>query len=250
MGISAVVIALNEAENLPLSLPPLLRVADEVLVIDTGSQDQSLQIAQDLGARVLQKAWMGYSATKNWANQQAKHPWILSVDADEVLSPELEAAILALQPTLGTAYALDRLNYYCGRPIHHSGWYPDWKVRLFNRNEIHWEGDYVHEELAIPATHQTQQIAGKLHHYSYKTNEDHWARIERYAQLSAQKLQAKGKKSGFFKRLFSPPARFLRTLILKRAFLDGAVGWKIASRNAYMVRRKYQILAALNKKAD
>lgn len=248
MGISAVVIALNEAENLPLTLPPLLRVAQEVLVVDTGSTDQTAVIARSLGARVIETHWLGYSATKNWANEQAQHDWILSIDADEVLSPELEASILQWSPQAETVFSLDRLNYYCGQAIQHSGWYPDWKVRLFDRRSVHWEGNYVHEDLRIPSTHQTAKLPGKLHHYSYQTSEDHWERIERYAHLSAQKLLAKGKTNVGFKRLFSPPARFFRTLILKRSFLDGKAGWTIAVRNAYMVRRKYQILAELLKK--
>ncbi|MEM1218987.1 MAG: glycosyltransferase family 2 protein [Bacteroidota bacterium] len=243
MGISAVVIALNEAENLPLSLPPLLRVAQEVLVVDTGSTDQTIAIARSLGARVIETPWLGYSATKNWANKQAQYNWILSIDADEVLSPELETSILQWSPRPKTVYSLDRLNYYCGQAIYHSGWYPDWKVRLFDRQSVQWEGNYVHEDLAIPVGKQTLNLIGKLHHYSYQNSQDHWERIERYAHLSAQKLLAKGKTKVTFKRLFSPTARFLRTLILKRSFLDGKAGWTIAVRNAYMVRRKYQILA-------
>jgi len=248
MGISAVVIALNEAENLPLTLPPLLRVAQEVLVVNTGSTDQTAAIARSLGARVIETPWRGYSATKNWANEQAQHNWILSIDADEVLSPELEASIRQWGPQDNTVFSLDRLNYYCGKPIHHSGWYPDWKVRLFDRRIVQWEGDFVHEELQIPESYQRIKLTGKLHHYSYQTSADHWERIERYAHLSAQKLLARGKTNITFKRLFSPPARFLRTLLLKRSFLDGKAGWTIAVRNAYMVRRKYQILAELMKK--
>ncbi|MEO1715152.1 MAG: hypothetical protein AAFU60_17620, partial [Bacteroidota bacterium] len=123
-----------------------------------------------------------------------------------------------------------------------------WTIRRSKRRTFQWEGDFVHEELQIPESYQRIKLTGKLHHYSYQTSADHWERIERYAHLSAQKLLARGKTNITFKRLFSPPARFLRTLLLKRSFLDGKAGWTIAVRNAYMVRRKYQILAELMKK--
>ncbi|MCB0643602.1 MAG: glycosyltransferase family 2 protein, partial [Phaeodactylibacter sp.] len=150
-----------------------------------------------------------------------------------------------LQLQENTVYALDRFTNYCGTWVRHSGWYPDWKVRLFDRRRVQWQGDFVHETLLIPAEFKEVRLFGKLLHYSYRSSEDHWQRIERYARLSAEKLFHRGKKPSPVKKYVSPAARFLRTFFLKKGFLDGKVGWRLSRRNAYMVRRKYQILEEL-----
>ena len=243
LPISAVIIARDEAGQIEACLRPLLRVADEVLVVDSGSRDDTVERCRQLGARVLESKWQGYAQTKNFGNHQARHDWILSVDADEVLSEELEENLRKLQLQPGHAYSLDRLTNYCGRWIRHSGWYPDWKVRLFDRRTTEWTGDYVHETLRFDRPPVIERLAGRLYHYSYRTSGEHWARIERYAQLAAEELLASGKKVPFWKPWLSPPARFLRTLLLKRAFLDGRAGWTIAWRNGYLVWRRYRLIS-------
>lgn len=245
LPVTAVVITLNEASNIEACLRPLLACCAEVLVADSGSTDGTPEQAEQLGARVLRTEWRGYAQTKNKANEAARHDWILSIDADEVLSGELEKHLRSLPLQEKTVYALDRFTNYCGTWVRHSGWYPDWKVRLFDRRAVRWEGDFVHETLSIPADFSEVRLSGKLFHYSYRSSEDHWNRIERYARLSAEKLFDKGKRPNVFKQLFSPPARFLRTFFLKKGFLDGRVGWRLSLRNAYMVRKKYQILKDL-----
>ncbi len=246
--LSAVVITYNEAENIEACVSALCRVAQEVLVVDSQSTDQTQEIARKAGAKVLETEWQGYSKTKNFANQQASFDWILSIDADEVLSEELILSLLNLVPDPKKVYALDRLTNYCGQWIRHSGWYPEWKIRLFNRKISHWEGAFVHEKLQHQKAVTTERLHGKLFHYSYKTSEDHLQRIRKYARLSAMELQAKGKKSNFLKRWISPSIRFLKTLLFKKAFLDGKNGWIISKRNAYLVHLKYTILSDLNRK--
>lgn len=240
--ISAVVITLNEASNIEACVKALRQVTDDVVIVDAYSADGTPALAEALGARVVQTEWVGYSHNKNLGNQAARHDWILSIDADEALSEELIQSLKALQPQAGAVYELDRLTNYCGKWIRHSGWYPDWKVRLFDRREVRWQGDYVHETLAVPKGFRTVRLKGKLLHYSYKTRSDHWQRIERYAALAAQEMHARGKRATWVKLYLSPAMRFLRTLLLNQAFLDGWAGWVISWSGARLVYRKYRKL--------
>jgi len=243
LSISAVIITKNESTNIARCIQAVQQVAKEVLIIDAYSTDETVAIAQALRATVLQKKWLGYAQNKNYGNEAAQYDWILSIDADEVLSPPL---ITTLQNTVlenNTVYAINRLVNYDGQWVKHSGWHPDWKVRLFNRQTTQWqETDIVHERLVYPKTTRQLQLPGVLYHYSYKNSADHWQRIEQYAQLSAQQLAQEGKKATFIKRYLSPIARFFKTFFIKKGFLDGRLGWTISCRNAYLVYRKYQIL--------
>lgn len=246
-NISAVIITKNEAEHIGRCIKALQAVTDDILVIDAYSSDQTVQIAQELGARVIQKKWVGYGHNKNIGNQLAHHDWVLSIDADEVLSAELIQSLQQLSLQNNMVYSINRLVNFGGQWIRHSGWHPDWKVRLFNRKIVQWdEQALVHEQLIIPKNFNTKRLPGLLHHYSYKNDTDHWQRIEQYAQLAAQQLNRKGKKVSFIKLYLSPIARFFRTYFLKKGFLDGSIGWKISYRNAYLVYRKYNLLRAMN----
>lgn len=249
-AISAVIITLNEADNIEACISPLLSVVDEVLVIDSGSTDQTCAIAKKLGARVVNTQWQGYAATKNYGNRLAVNDWILSIDADEVISETLGKSIRSLIMDSKKVYSLDRLTNFCGQWIKHSGWYPEWKTRLFNRKISQWKGDYVHEKLVHLEELQEEKIDGKLFHYSYKNLDDHWSRIQRYAKLSAQEMHAAGKHASFVKLWLSPAVRFFRTFVLKAGFLDGKNGWIISLRNAKLVRLKYKILQSLQQKTS
>ncbi len=242
---SAVIITHNVAETIGPCVEALGKVCDEVLVLDTQSTDGTIEICEKLGAKVVQQEWFGFAKTKNIGNALARHDWILSIDADEVLSDELIASLKKLQPKIGEVYSLNRITSYCGQWIRHSGWYPDWKVRLFHRKHVEWQGDFVHETLRIPADYQIIKLAGKLLHYSYKDSADHLRRIEKYARLAAEEQFAKGKRATFAKRWLSPPARFIRTYFLKLGFLDGRAGLTISLRNARMVRLRYRLLDEL-----
>ncbi|MCB9285266.1 MAG: glycosyltransferase family 2 protein [Lewinellaceae bacterium] len=239
---SIVLITRNEAENIETCLKALRQVSDDIVVVDAFSEDGTPDLAAELDARVIQTRWMGYSQNKNFGNQHARYDWILSIDADEVLSEDLIRTLQQFTPEPQTVYELDRLTNFCGKWIYHSGWYPEWKPRLFDRREVSWQGDFVHETLAIPAGSRRVRLKGKLLHYSYKSDNDHRQRLERYAVLSAKDLYAQGKRSTLFKRWFSPVWRFLRTYIFQLGFLDGKEGWTIAVRGAWMVWRKYQLL--------
>jgi len=243
--LSAVVIVNNEEDNIKICLEALQKVTTDIVIVDSGSTDNTPAICEKMGARVFHYGWKGYAANKNFGATQCQNDWILSIDADEVLSEELIQKIKEISLQKNTVYSLDRITNYCGDWIHHSGWYPDWKPRIFNRNDVRWEGAYVHETLSMPSDFELQKLEGKLFHYSYKTSEDHLERIENYAELSAQKLKAAGKKSNFIKLYFSPLFKFFRTYIIKLGFLDGKSGWTISKRDAYLVWLKYQKLKGL-----
>ena len=244
-SISAVVITKNEAENIKPCLLALMQVTDDIVVVDANSSDNTKAIAKELGAQVYTYEWQGYSKNKNYGNSRCQHDWVLSIDADEILSDELIATINQLEPQEGHVYSLDRITNYCGEWIKHSGWYPDWKIRLFNRQEIEWKGDFVHERLALSKQYKNIELQGKVYHYSYKSSDDHLERIERYAHLAAQELKSKNKNANFIKLYISPIFRFFRTYILKKGILDGKNGLIISRRNAYLVHRKYRILKGL-----
>ncbi|MCB0520807.1 MAG: glycosyltransferase family 2 protein [Lewinellaceae bacterium] len=243
--ISAVIITFNVADTIGACLAALRQVCREILVLDSFSDDGTVEICKEMGARVVPHQWLGFSQTKNLGNEMATHDWILSIDSDEVLSDELIATLRNLSPEEGKVYSLDRLTNYCGNWIRHSGWYPDWKVRLFNSKQVHWQGDFVHETLAIPSDFQELRLKGKLFHYSYKDSDDHLRRIEKYARLSAQEKFQKGEKPSWLKMYLSPLARFFKTYFLKMGFLDGRAGWIISTRNAYMIRLRYRMLNEL-----
>lgn len=247
--ISAVIITKNEETNIARCLASLVNLVEEVVVIDAFSTDKTVAIAKAQGAKVVQKEWEGYSQNKNFGNEMAKNNWILSIDADEVLSPKLMASIQQLTLDNAKVYSFNRLNNYCGQWIKYSNWHPDWNIRLFNKRYCRWTGDFVHEKLSFSKKIVVEKLEGLLYHYSYQNSEDHWQRIEKYAQLSAQQLFQSGQKATSIKLWVSPIARFLKTYFLKKGFLDSKAGWTISVRNAYLVNRKYQLLKEMQTKS-
>ncbi|MEL7533490.1 MAG: glycosyltransferase [Bacteroidota bacterium] len=230
--ISAVIITLNEAQNIARCLNSLEGVADEIIVVDSGSTDETAEICAQLGANVVTRAWEGYAKTKNYGNSLARFPFILSLDADEALSEELRHSILAVKSNLLGAYRFSRLTYYCGQPIKHGGWYPDEKIRLFPKDAARWEGDFVHENLALSEGQKITKLAGDLLHYSFHEPVDHQKRLVRYARLAADKMYAQGKPPAIFKQWFGPFWRWFKMYILKSGWLDGKAGWQIAKGSA------------------
>ncbi len=245
-GITAVIITRNEAHNIGRCINSVLGVADEVVVVDSESTDDTCAIARAAGARVVINPWQGYSSQKNFANALAGHAYILSLDADEALSPELTHAILeAKHKGLQGVYRFARLTNYCGTWVRHGGWYPDAKVRLFPKDGARWEGEHVHEELRLDTGTPITELKGDLFHWSYRSVAEHLERIERYSELHARKLLARGMKAGWFKRLFAPPFKFVQGYLLRLGFLDGLAGFRIAKYSAHAVALKYAKLQQL-----
>ncbi len=242
--ISATIITHNEAANIARSIRSL-DCADEILVVDSGSTDETVKIAAELGARIIIHAWEGFAAQKNFAVREAKHDWILSLDADEELDEAARAAIREWRQSapLAAAYRFARRARYLGRWILHSGWYPDWKIRLFDRSKAWWQGAYVHESVVTEG--QVATMDGEILHYTCDSLADHRKRIEFYTDLAAREMFERGEQSGPGQRLLAPAWVFVHTYFFRFGVLDGVAGFLIAWMAARYVHRKYVKLAEL-----
>jgi glycosyltransferase involved in cell wall biosynthesis len=236
--ISATIITQNEAPNIGRCIRSL-RCADEVVLVDAGSTDDTRTIAADLGARVLIHPWTGFASQKNRAVNCARHDWILSLDADEELDRIAMSAIVewkALEP-VAAGYRFARRARYLGRWIRHSGWYPDYKLRLFDRRKGRWVGNYVHESVKLEGPVET--LRGEILHYTCDSLEEHRQRIEFYTGLAAAELLEQRRRIGWFHRRLDPWWTFAQTYFLRGGFLDGVQGFWIAYMAGRYVGRKY-----------
>ncbi|HXG94523.1 MAG TPA: glycosyltransferase family 2 protein [Blastocatellia bacterium] len=233
MKISAIVITFNEERNIADALRSL-KWADEIIVVDSQSTDRTVEIARGFTDKVITREWPGYSAQKNFAASQAAHDWIFSLDADERVTDELAREIESLKRAGNadaSAFEMPRLANYLGRWIKHSGWYPDYKIRLYDRRVSQWRGDYVHESLEVKG--KVKRLKGKILHFTVESASDHHLRIDRYTTLAAEQAHAQGKRASVAALIFSPLATFIRSYILKLGFLDGLQGLAIARFAAY-----------------
>lgn len=238
MKISATIITYNEERNLPRAIESL-RCADEILVVDSGSSDRTVEIAEKLGAKVIDSPWPGYAKQKNFAAERAEHDWILSLDADESLSEALEAEIWKLKKAgpKCDAYTMPRMAQYLGRWITHSGWYPDRKVRLYHRAKGTWAGDYVHESVQV--TGLVGHMEGNLLHFTCESLSEHLKTMDRYTTLAAEQIVASGRKVTWGRLICEPPWTFFRTYVVKAGYLDGVEGLAIANMAALYNFLKY-----------
>jgi glycosyltransferase involved in cell wall biosynthesis len=228
MKISAIVITLNEEPNIADALRSLAW-ADEIIVVDSESTDHTTEIAREFTARIIVRAWPGYSAQKNFAAEQARYDWIFSLDADERVSDELAREIARLKQIevpIAAGFEMPRLANYLGRWIKHSGWYPDYKLRLYDRRRGRWRGDYVHEGIELDG--KVERLKGDLLHYTVRDASDHHLRIDRYTTLAARQSHAQGKRASLGSIMFAPFATFIRSYVFKLGFLDGLQGLAIA----------------------
>jgi glycosyltransferase involved in cell wall biosynthesis len=245
--ISAVIITNNEAQNIERCLTSLVGVADEIVVVDSHSSDETENICKRFGVRFISHSWEGYSGSKNFGNTQASHNWILSLDADEALSPELKTAIIALKKNDHLQLAsFHRLTNYCGHWVKYGGWYPDTKTRLFSKQNTQWKG-ILHEELQSSVPQKTLLLKGDCLHYSYYSREQHYRQAQNFSSIAAKELFDAGKKAKFHKRYLSPIVKFIRDYFIKLGFLDGSTGFTIARISAYATFLKYHKLHLLHK---
>jgi glycosyltransferase involved in cell wall biosynthesis len=238
MKISATIITYNEELNLPRAIESL-RCCDEIVVVDSGSTDRTVEIAQRYGARVLEANWRGFSGQKNYASSVASYDWILSIDADEALSEDLEGEIWGLKKNGSDfdAFTFPRLAQYLGRWILHSGWYPDRKIRLFDRRKARWVGDYVHESVVCDG--RTGQLQGNLLHYTCGSLSEHLKTMDRYTTLAAEEIVARKKPVGLRQLLLDPPWTFIKSYFFQRGFQDGIEGLAVAYMAAIYTFLKY-----------
>lgn len=246
--ISATIITFNEEKKITACLASLQGVADEIIVMDSFSMDNTELICKQFGAKFYQQKWAGYGQQKNDAASKATHHFILSLDADECLSPDLQQSILkAKKEGLAGVYSMNRLNNFYGYYLNHGNCYPDRMMRLYNRTSVKWSLRLVHETLDIPADISISHLKGDLLHKSKDSIADHIAGINKYSTLTAQVYAEVGKKGAFFKMLFSPGFTFIQAYFFKLGFLDGYPGFIMARINAYEVFLKYSKLLLLQK---
>lgn len=226
-AISATIITLNEEQSLARALASLT-CADELLVVDAGSSDGTRELAARRGARVIDHPWEGYSAQKNFAATQARQDWILSLDADEALSPELQTALAEWKkrPPEADGYRIARRAYYLGRWINHSGWYPDRKLRLYHRDKGRWTG-VIHESVVVEGN--VADLAGDIHHYTHASLSEHLQQLDLFTTLAARDLYSRGQRASWENLLLAPPATFLKSFLFQQGFRDGIPGLLIAN---------------------
>ncbi len=244
--LSVVIIAFNEEANIGRCLQAASAVADELLVVDSGSTDQTVVIAESLGAKVLFHPFEGHIQQKNWAKNQALYQFVLSLDADEVLSPELTESILAQKKAgFPAPCMMNRLTWYCGRWLYHGGFNPDWKLRLWNRTSGEWAGINPHDSFQLIKKESVVKLRGRLLHYSIPDLNWHLAQVNRFTEIAAIELYQKGIKPTWVKLYLAPAFTFVQHFFLKAGFLDGFHGFtaaKISSHYAYLKYAKLKML--------
>ena len=256
MKISAVLIVCNEASNLEACVKSV-SWADECVVLEHGSTDNTVKIARDLNVAVLQTTdWLGFGVQKNRAIDAATGEWILSIDADERVSPELAVEIFdALQKAKlangSIAFEIPRLTQFCGVWIRHCGWTPDYVLRLFKRGEARFSDDLVHEKLQLIGANTTVvRLNHPLLHYSYPTPEHYWRKLQRYSMDWARQRHALGQKTSIARAALSAFTAFVRSYVLQLGFLDGAMGFAVCTMQAQSAFGKYFELYCLGREHD
>ena len=246
--ISAVLIAFNEEDKIARAIDSL-KWADEILLVDSESTDRTREIAESLGAKVIVQKWLGFSKQKQFAVDSAENDWIFSLDADEQLSKNLEKEVLQLKNSgseIADGYKIPRLSYYMERPIRHSGWYPDWQLRFFNRNKGKWKDVLIHESVVVAG--RVEKLRGDILHFSVENAAHHHRMIgERYAPLAADQLFMSGKETTAFKIVTVGLTTFIQTYFLKLGFLDGLPGFCIARFAAHHAFLKHLMLWELQR---
>jgi glycosyltransferase involved in cell wall biosynthesis len=236
--VSVTIIAKNEAVHIAGALESVAW-ADEIVVVDSESSDDTVAIARRYTDRVIVRAWPGYVAQKNYAASIASHDWILSLDADERVTPALAKEITAR--LAGTpdhpAYRIPRVTWHLGRWIRTTDWYPDHQLRLYDRRAAEWTGRYVHEGVTVRGT--VGELRGELQHYAFRDIADHVETIERYTTYAAQQMRESGRRAGVLQLVVHPPLAFLRNYVLRGGVRDGAVGLVISALNSYYVFLKF-----------
>jgi glycosyltransferase involved in cell wall biosynthesis len=232
--VSVTVITRNESANIAAALESVAW-ADEIIVVDSGSTDDTVAIAQPRATRVEVRDWPGYSAQKNYAAELAANDWILSIDADERVTPELGAEIRSVleQEPGARGYRVPRVTWYLGRWIRSTDWYPDYQLRLYDRRAGRWNGRRVHESIELQGT--PGRLSHDLQHYAYRDVSHHLQTMDRYTTLAAEQWHAEGRRTNVIEVIVHPKLAFLRNYILRGGIRDGAAGLLVSALNSYYV---------------
>lgn len=245
--ISVVIIAFNEEKNIGRCLDSVKDIADEIVVLDSGSTDKTKEICKSYGANVYHQDFLGHLEQKNKAITFAKYPHILSLDSDEALDETLKKSILEVKNNwTKDGYYMNRLTNYCGHWVRHCNWYPDKKLRLWDSRKGKWGGTNPHDKYDLfDGDKNTGHLKGDILHYSYYTVEDHYKQVEYFTNIASKAFFEKGKKSNVFKLFVNPIAKFIDHYILHLGFLDGEAGYAISKISAYATYLKYKKLRDL-----
>jgi glycosyltransferase involved in cell wall biosynthesis len=237
-GVGVTVITLNEGANIDACLASVAW-ADDILVVDSGSTDDTVARARARGAQVIVRDWPGYAAQKNFAAEQSKHDWILSIDADERVTPALAAEIRSVvaSGSVAAGFRVPRVTWHLGRWIRTTDWYPDYQLRLYDRRRASWPIRLVHE--SVRADGPVAYLKEDLQHYAYRDVAHHHESMNRYTTLAARQMYEEGRRATFSDLALHPPVAFLRNYVLKRGFTDGVPGLIISAMNAYYVLLKF-----------
>lgn len=248
--LSAVIITYNEEKNIRRCLQSIKDLADEIIIVDSFSNDNTEKICSEYPVKFIKREFEGYIEQKRYALGLANNEFVLSLDADEALSDELKNSIgEAKQNFTCDGYSMNRLTNYCGKWIKHCNWYPDRKLRLFNKNRGKWGGENPHDKVILQPGAKTCHLKGDILHYSYYTLDDHLKQIENFTNISSKSLFEKGKKSNWIKLYLAPLAKFIRDYFLNLGFLDGKAGFKICWLSAGATYKKYRKLQILTKES-
>jgi glycosyltransferase involved in cell wall biosynthesis len=246
--LSVVIITFNEEQNIERCVRSVKEVADEIIVLDSFSSDQTVTIARNLGAIVHQEKFRGYIGQKNLAIQMATHNYVLSLDADEALDEKLAASILGVKKDFSCrAYRMNRCTNYCGHFIRHGLWYPDPKIRLFDRRCARWAGMNPHDKIEVDHHFPVGQLSGDILHYSFTTPDDLVWQNNRLSSIAAASLYAQGRRSSWFKMLARPAWAFMNGYFFRLGFLDRFDGFVIAIHTSQQVFMKYSKLFRLQR---
>lgn len=241
LPITACVITYNEEHNVQACLESLAFCA-EILVIDSHSEDSTRDLAEACGARVIERDWPGHIQQKNFAIDQAAQDWVLCLDADERVTPELRARIEVLfaeADALAAGYTVNRRNIYLGRWIRGGGFYPDRKLRLFRRGQGRWRGVNPHDHVYLEGAGDVRDLGLAIEHYTYRGISDHLKTIDYFSTIAAREKLSRKKKSTALNLLLGAPWKFFKMLILQGGFRDGWRGWIVAALGAYYVFLRY-----------
>lgn len=251
MKISVTIITFNEEHNIRRCLESVKPVADEIVVVDSFSTDRTADICREYGVRFVQNPFAGHIQQKNFAVDQATHDYILSLDADEALSDALRNNILAVKDRHehADAYCFNRLNNYCGKFIYHGTWYPDRKIRLWDRRKGRWGGENPHDQVIMERGSVIVFLKGELLHYTYRTPSEHLRQMNKFSDIAAEESFRKGKKANVVLHiLLYPFFTFFKSYLFKLGFLDGYAGFLVAAHAAYYRFLKYTKLRFLWKR--
>lgn len=240
--ISACIISFNEEKKIEACLQSLQGVADEIIVVDSLSEDSTVKISKNYTDKVFKQLFLGYAEQKRFAVSKASNTWILSLDCDERISPELKTSILEIKQSLDTseacdAYAMARRTFYVYRWLNYC-WYPDKKIRLFHKQKANWVGENVHESVEV-SSNNIGILDGDLHHYSFDSISDHIATLDKFSELGATDILARGKKVGLGTPISHAIWTFIKLYIIKRGFLDGYAGFVVSVLSFMHVFVKY-----------